>query len=79
MDSLLFRKLQLVRLLLDKMKHLEQPKELCLQLPVPFGLDIFAVQPNFLVKCVTPRLDSLILSLFLRFLGMVEIFPANNH
>ena len=65
MDSPLFRKLQLVRLLPDRMEHPERPKELCLQLPVAFGLDIFAVQPNFLAGGVAPRFDSFIVSSFL--------------
>ena len=79
MDSLFLRKLQLVCLFPDRMEDLEPPKELCLQLPVAFGLDIFAVQPNFLAGGVAPRFDSLIVSSFLKFLGMVEIFSANNH
>ena len=79
MDSLLLKKLQLVCLLPDRMEHLERPKEFCLQLPIAFGLDIFAVQLNFLTGDVASRLHSLIMSLFLKFLGMVEIFPTNNH
>ena len=79
MDSPLFRELQLVCLFPDRMEDSERPKELCLQLPVAFGLDIFAVQPNFLAGDVAPRFDSLIVSSFLEFLGMVEIFSANNY
>ena len=65
MDSPLFRKLQLERLLADRMEHPERPKELYLQLPVVFGLDIFIVQPNILAGGVAPRFDSLIVSSFL--------------
>ena len=79
MDSPLLRKLQLVRLLSDRMEHLERAKELYFQLPIAFGHDIFAVQPNFLAGGVAPRFDSFIVSLFLQFLGMVEIFSANKH
>ena len=79
MDSPLFRELQLVRLLSDRRENLERPKKLCLQLPVALGLDILAIQPNFLTGSVALRFDSLIVSLFLQFLGMVEIFLANNH
>ena len=61
------------------MEHSEWPKELCFQLSVMLGLDILAVQPNFLAEGVTLRFDSLIVRLFLNFLGMVEIFSANNH
>ena len=65
MDSPLLRKLQLVRLLPDRIEHPERAKELCLQLSVTFGLDIFTVQPNFLAGGVVPRFDSFIVSLFL--------------
>ena len=61
------------------MEHLKWPKELCLQVPVAFGLNILAVQPNFIAGGVTPRFDSFIMTSFLKFLGIVEIFPANNH
>ena len=44
-----------------------------------FGLDIIAIQSNFIAKGVASRLDSLIVSLFLKFLGMVEVFLANNY
>ena len=78
-DSPLLRKLQLVCLFPNRMEDSEQPKELCLQLPFAFGLDIFAIQPNFLARGVAPRLDSLIVSSLLKFLDMVEVFLANNH
>ena len=44
-----------------------------------FGLDVFAIKLNFIARGVALRLDSLIQSLFLEFLGMVEILSANNH
>ena len=50
MDSPLLKELQLVRLLPDRMENPKRPKELCIQLPVALGLDIFAVQPNFLAE-----------------------------
>ena len=61
------------------MEHSKRPKELCLQLPVALGLDIFAVQPKFLAGGIALGFDSFIMSPFLKFLGMVEIFSANNH
>ena len=61
------------------MEHPEQPKEFCFELPFAFGLDIFAVQPNFLAKSVAKWFDFFIVSLFLKFLDMVEIFSANSH
>ena len=61
------------------MEDSEWPKKLCLQLPVLFGLDIFAVQPNFIIRGIAPRVDAFIVSLLLKFLSMVEVFSANNH
>ena len=69
MNSPFFKKLQLIYLLPDRMENPERPKELCFQLPVAFGLDIFAVQSYFLAWGVAPRFDSFIVSLFLQFLG----------
>ena len=43
------------------------------------GLDIFAVQPNFLTKGVALKLHSFIVSALLKFLGMIKIFSANNY
>ena len=79
MDSPLLRKLQLVCMFPDRMEDSERPKKLCFRLPVAFGLDIFAIQSNFLARGVAPRFDSLIMSSFLKFLGIVEVFPANNY
>ena len=79
MDSPFLRKLQLVYLFPNRIEHSERPKKFCLQLLVAFGLDIFAVQPNFLTEGVASRLDSFIVSLFLKFLGMMKIFLADNH
>ena len=61
------------------MEHPKRPKEFGFQLPITLGLDIFAVQPNFLVKNIAPRFNSFIVSSFLKFLGMLEVFLANNH
>ena len=44
-----------------------------------YGLGIFAVQPNFIAGGIASKFDSLIVTSFLKFLGMVEIFLANNH
>ena len=55
------------------MQNLKRSEELCLQLPVSFGLDIFAIQPNFITSGIAPRLHAFIVSLFLKFLGMVEV------
>ena len=45
----------------------KKPKKLRLQLPITFGLDIFAVQLNLLARSVTFRLSSFIIGSFLQF------------
>ena len=44
-----------------------------------FDFDIFAVQPNFITKIIVFRLNAFIISPFLKFLSIVEVFLANNH
>ena len=61
------------------MEDSEWPKELCLQLLVLFGLDVFAVQSNFITGGIASRLDAFIVGPFLKFLSVVEVFSANNH
>ena len=61
------------------MKHSERPKQLCLQLSFMHGLNIFAIQPNFLAGGIVLKFDSIILGLFLKFLGMVEDLVTFNY
>ena len=61
------------------MKYLKQSKELCLLLPVLFGLDVFAIQLNIFARSIAPRLDALIVGPLLKFFGMVEVLMANDH
>ena len=79
MNSPIPRKLSLVGLLPNIVEHSEQLKELCLQLPVVLGLNILIVQPNSLAGSVALGFGSFIMSSFLKFLGMVEIFLAYTH
>ena len=43
MNFLLFRKLQLVCILSDRIEHSKRPKKLFFQFPIVFDFDIFAV------------------------------------
>ena len=61
------------------MEHSEWPKEHCLQLAVPLGLNELAIQPNLLAGDVALRLDSLIVGSLLKFLGMVEVLAIYDH
>ena len=79
MNLPLFRKLYFVGLLTNRKEDLKQFKKLCFQLPVLFGFDIFAIQPNFITRGIASRLDALIISLFLKFLAMIEVFTSDNY
>ena len=57
----------------------KRSEKLCLQLPVIFDFDIFAVPLNFITGGIAPRLDTFIISPLLKFLGIVEVFFANDH
>ena len=61
------------------MEHLKRLKEICFQLTVPLGLDILATQTNLLTRGVVLRLDSLIVGLFLKFLGIVKVLVIYDH
>ena len=54
-------------------------KEFCLQLPVSFDLDVFAIQSNFITGSIAPGLGAFIVGSLLEFLGMVEVLAADNH
>ena len=41
--------------------------------------DVFAIKTNFIAESILPKLDSLIVSSFLKFLDMVEVLLANNY
>ena len=61
------------------MEYPEWPKELCFQLLVTLGLDIFAIQPYFITRGIAFKLNAFIVGLFLKFLSVLEVFLANNH
>ena len=58
---------------------MERSEELGIKLPVAFGFDVFAIQPNFVTGCIAPRFDAFIVSSLLKLLSVVEVFPANGH
>ena len=79
MDTLSFQQFKFVGLAIHQMQNSKKPKELCLQLLIAFGFDIFAVQPNFFARSVTFRLSSFIVGLFLQFLSMLQVFSVCSH
>ena len=79
MDPLFLWQVEFIDLFVYWMQNLKRFKELCLQLPVLFGLDVFAIQPNFIIGDIASRLNAFIMSLLLKFLSVVQIFLANNY
>ena len=71
MDLSSFWQFEFVGLATYQVQNLKRPKRLYLQLRIVFGFDIFAVQPNFLARSVTFKLNSFIIVSFLQFLGVL--------
>ena len=44
-----------------------------------FSFDVFAIQPNFVIRSIALRLNAFIISLFLKLLSMIEVFLANGY
>ena len=79
MDPLLFWQFEFVGLVIYQIQNLKRPKELHVQLLNTFDLNIFAVQPNFLVGKVTSGLNSFIVGSFLQFLDVLQIFSICSY
>ena len=73
------KKLQVVDLLPNRMKHPGKPKKLGLQLAIPLGLNVLTIQPNFLARGIAPRFNLFFVSLFLKVLGMIEVLITHNY
>ena len=44
-----------------------------------FDLDVFIIQPNFIIKSVATKLDVFVVSLFLKLLSTIEVFLVNGY
>ena len=71
MNSLLFWQFKFIGMVTNRMQDLKRPKQFHFQIPIVFGFDIFAIQPNFFAGSITSRLNSFIIGLFLQFLGIL--------
>ena len=71
MDLPLFQQFEFIGLATHRVQNSKRPKELRLQLPIAFGFDIFAVQPNLLAESITFKLSFFIVGSFLQFLGVL--------
>ena len=58
---------------------MKKTKKLGFQLAIPLNFEMFATQPDLIAWDIASRLEPLIVSLFLKFLGIVEILLVNNH
>ena len=58
---------------------LKKDWKLGFQLAIPLSSEVFATQPNLVTQGIALRLDSLIVGLLLKFLGVVEILLTNGH
>ena len=79
MDFFFPQQFEFVDLFIYWVQNSKRSKELCFQLPILFGLNVFAVQPNFITRNIAPRLDAFIISPLLKFLSVMEVLLANNH
>ena len=60
------------------MSNSERFKEFGLKFLVAFSFNVFAIQPNFVIKGVAPRFNFFIISLLLKLLSMVKVLLANS-
>ena len=44
-----------------------------------FKFDIFAIQPNLVIKSIASKLCAFIVGLLLKFLGMIKFFTVNQN
>ena len=44
-----------------------------------FSLDLFIIQLYFLIWSIASKLNTFIIGLLLKFLGMIEVFPTNDY
>ena len=79
MDPPSFRQFEFIDLVTHQVQNSKRPKELCFQLLIAFGFDIFVVQPNLLTESVTFRLSSFIIGSFLQFLSVLQVFSTCSY
>ena len=79
MDFPLLGLLNFVGFIFYRIYYLKSFEELSLKFPIPFCLDVFAIQPNFVARGVALGLHSLVVGLFLKLLSMVDVLPIDSH
>ena len=57
---------------------MEKPKKFGFEFPVLLCLDMFAIEPDFLIQCIALRFYSFIMNFFLKVLGVQKILAINH-
>ncbi len=55
------------------MQNSKRSEEFGLELAIPFGLDLFIIQPDYVAWGVAPRLHAFVVSSLLKLLGVMEV------
>lgn len=79
LNFLFFRKFYIINLLFDGMKYLKRSKKLFFQFLILYFHDLFAIQSKIIPKDITIGLYIFILSVFLKFLSIIEVFLVDNY
>ena len=70
---------EFIGLLANRMQNSKKTKKFGFQLLISFGFNVFAIQSNLVIRNIASNLCTFIISLFLKFLGMMEVFTVNQH
>ena len=79
MNSPLLWQLKFIGLTPYWMQYSKRSEELGLKFPIPFGLDVFVIESNFVTRGVAVGLYSLVVGLFLKLLSIVKVLSIHNH
>ena len=73
------RQFELVSLFAYWVLYSKRTEKLGFQLAILLSSEVLATQPDLVARGIALRLDSFIVGLLLKFLGVVEILLANGH
>ena len=78
-NLLLFEQFELVNLFVYGVQYLKKTEKLDFPFIIPLNFELLITEQDFVTRGVVLRLDSLIMSLFLEFLGVMKVFLVNGH
>ncbi len=61
------------------MQYPKRSKEFSLELPIPLGFDLFAIQLNFVARGIASRLCMLVVISLLKLLCMLKVLSIDSH